>query len=76
MSHAGYERGAALQQEVTTMTYVASAAAFADAIEIEFELPAIRESEADWAARNPARAMALLYVAPSEGAVLDAMLAG
>ena len=57
------------------MTYVATAAAFADALEIDFEMPVVRESEAEWAARNPARAMALLYVNPCDGAVLDVVLA-
>ena len=57
------------------MTYVATATAFADAVEIEFEMPVARESEAEWAQRNPSRAMALLYVSPSEGMLLDAVLA-
>jgi hypothetical protein len=59
------------------MTYVAPAAAFADAVEIEFEMPALspQAAEAAWARRNPARAMALLYVDPREGAVLDEVMA-
>jgi hypothetical protein len=59
------------------MTYVAPAAAFAHAIEIEFEMPVSspQAAEAAWARRNPARAMALLYVDPRECAVLDEMLA-
>lgn len=57
------------------MTFVAPAAAFADAVEIEFELPAARHPDAEWARRNPARAMALLYVDPREGAVVDEVLA-
>jgi hypothetical protein len=59
------------------MTYVAPAAAFADAVEIEFELPVASPemAAAVWARRNPARAMALLYVDPREGAVLDEVLA-
>jgi hypothetical protein len=57
------------------MTYVAPAAAFADAIEIEFELPVSRDAaDAAWARRNPARAMAWLYVDPREGAVLDEVM--
>ena len=59
------------------MTFVAPAAAFADAIEIEFEMPVLQEAaEATWVRRNPARAMAFLYVNPCEGAVLDAVMAG
>jgi len=56
------------------MTYVSPAAAFTDAAEIEFELP-VATRDAVWARRDPARAMALLYVDPREGTVLDEVMA-
>ena len=68
------------------MTFVAPAAAFANAIEIDFDafaalrpaFPAhaeVADPEAGWAARNPARALAFLYVSPRDCAAVDELLA-
>ncbi len=68
------------------MTFVAPAAAFADAIEIEFDLTAalrpalpahrdVADPEAGWATRNPARALAFLCVSPRDCGAVDELLA-
>ena len=66
------------------MTFEAPSTAFAsDDVEISAELsrafrfsPQISgEPEAGWASRNPARAMALLFVNPRDGAMVDELLA-
>ena len=65
------------------MTFEAHSAAFAhDDVEISAEpfrsASAFRfgsEPEAGWASRNPARAMALLFVNPRDCAMVDELLA-
>jgi hypothetical protein len=68
------------------MTFVAPAAAFADAAEIDFDvfaafrptLPAhcdVADPEAGWAARNPAKALAFLYVSPRDCGAVDELMA-
>jgi hypothetical protein len=65
------------------MTFEAHSAAFAnDDVEISAEpsrpVSAFRfgsEPEAGWASRNPARAMALLFVNPRDCAMVDELLA-
>jgi hypothetical protein len=86
-SHAAYERAAALQQEVGSMTFEANAAAFANAVEVEFDmfaaefrptLPAhadVADPEAGWAAANPAKALAFLFVSPRDCCALDELMA-
>ena len=63
------------------MTFEAHSTAFAsDDVEISAQPSgAYRfgsvEPEAGWATRNPARAMALLFVNPRDGAMVDELLA-
>ena len=66
------------------MTFVAPAAAFADAVEAEFDLsvalrPALPrdvvDPEAGWATRNPAKALAFLFVSPRDCGAVDELLA-
>ena len=67
------------------MTFVAPASAFADAVEIDFEMPVakpafpahedVADPQAGWATRNPARALAFLYVSPRDCAALDELMA-
>jgi hypothetical protein len=85
-SHALYETGAPHRQEEEAMTFVAPAAAFADAVEFEFDAlaafrPAVAaqrepaDPEAGWATRNPAKALAFLYVSPRDCGALDELMA-
>ena len=59
------------------MTFEAGAAAFADAVEVEFDVVAalrpafpmhrdVADPAAGWATRNPAKALAFLYVSPRD----------
>ncbi len=68
------------------MTFEARAAAFDDAVEIEFNpftafrpsFPAhaeIADPKAGWATRNPAKALAFLSVSPRDCAALDEVMA-
>jgi hypothetical protein len=69
------------------MTFVAPASAFADAVEIDFAqfaaapraaMPAhsdIADPETGWATRNPAKALAFLFVSPRDCAALDELMA-
>jgi hypothetical protein len=69
------------------MTFVAPASAFADAVEIDFapfaaapraSFPAhadVADPEAGWAARNPAKALAFLFVSPRDCGAVDELMA-
>jgi hypothetical protein len=66
------------------MTFEAHSAAFTADIEFGFEEPKLRtlpahadvaDPEAGWAARNPSRALAFLFVTPRDCAALDELLA-
>jgi hypothetical protein len=63
------------------MTFEAHSTAFAsDDVEISAEPSSVfrfgaSEPEAGWASRNPARAMALLFVNPRDCAMVDELLA-
>ncbi len=68
------------------MTFEARAAAFADAVEVEFDVIAalrpafpahadVADPAAGWAARNPARALAFLYVSPRDCRAVDELMA-
>jgi hypothetical protein len=68
------------------MTFEAGSAAFADAVAVDFDpfasfrraLPAhadVADPDADWAVRNPAKALAFLYVSPRDCEAVDALLA-
>ena len=66
------------------MTFEAQAAAFTADVEFAMEKPQARaipahadvaDPEAGWAARNPARALAFLYVTPRDCAALDELMA-
>ena len=69
------------------MTFEAGAVAFADAVPFEFDafaaglrpaLPAhaeVADPEAGWAARNPAKALAFLYVSPRDCGAVDELMA-
>ena len=68
------------------MTFEANAAAFANAVEVEFDmfaaefrpaLPAhtdVADPEAGWAAANPAKALAFLFVSPRDCCALDELM--
>lgn len=66
------------------MTFEAHAAAFTADVEFGFEEPKLRafpahadvaDPEAGWAARNPNRALAFLFVSPRDCAALDELMA-
>ncbi len=68
------------------MTFEAGAAAFADAVEVEFDVIAalrpafpahgdVADPQAGWAARNPAKALAFLFVSPRDCGALDELMA-
>ncbi|HEX8442844.1 MAG TPA: hypothetical protein VF631_04270 [Allosphingosinicella sp.] len=69
------------------MTFVAPASAFADAVEIDFASfiaapravvaahADVADPQAGWATRNPAKALAFLFVSPRDCGAVDELMA-